>query len=361
MWTGRMRGRRSLYAAALFAVVVTLLWVAKSQQPLQASEREQVKVQSVKALTFGYQIKSLPFAANVSASKHAAMAFRIPGQLRQVYVRMGEAVTKGQLLAELDPTDYRLAVQARQAELELAEIGHERNQRLFAKQLISEDQFDRSETSLQVAQAQLAQAQKDLDDTQLRAPFDGYVALTSARSFEVVGPEQLIAQIENNDWVDVEFNLPIQYGRHHDDGDKLTAAVRFSGHSGRYTDVTLKEFASKPDPDTNSYRVTVTLPRPQPINALTGMSAWVELGSDAPRAQQLQLPKGAIASKHDGDTAMVWVINESDNTLEARSVRLSSRGIVLSGLDQGERIVAAGADRLFAGQQVRVWEREGGI
>ncbi|WP_169628185.1 efflux RND transporter periplasmic adaptor subunit [Ferrimonas futtsuensis] len=339
-------------------MTIVMAWSAVAQ-PQRESEPAQ-SIQPVKAMVVGNQQQVTPFAAEVSATLHAAMAFRISGELRGLYVRMGQFVRQGQLLAELDPTDYELAVQARQAELDLAAIRSERDAKLFERKLISEDQYDRSRTDLQVARARLAQAQTDLNDTRLRAPFDGYVALTHARAGEVMAANQMMMQLENNDQVDISFNLPVQYGAEMLEADTLAATVSFTGRPGRYLGARVKEFASQPDPDTNSYRVTLSLPRPHKVNALTGMNAWVELSTLNEEMQPVPLPKGAVV-KYKGDNPVVWRIDPATDTLSEVEVTVDEQGLVVSGLSRGDRIVAAGASRLMKGQKVRVWERERGI
>lgn len=348
--------------ALLTAIVMAWAGYAYSQAQFQpdGGQPSPAVVQPVKAMVIGKQVQSLPFAAEVEASRHAQMGFRIPGQLRGVYVRMGEPVFEGQLLAELDPTDYRLAVQSRQAEYDLATIRAERDQRLFAQKLISEDQFDRTQTDQVVAKARLVQARSDLDDTRIRAPFSGYVSMTFARASEVMAANQVVMSVENNDQVDVSFNLPLQYGQELRQTGELNAGVVFSGHPGRYANARIKEFASQPDPDTNSYRITLIMPRPKVVNALTGMTAWVELNRLNNTMTPVTLPQGALISRV-GHQAKVWRIHPEHSTLEERMVELNGDGTLKSGLQSGDRIVTAGANRLHAGQLVRVWERERGI
>ncbi|USD38871.1 efflux RND transporter periplasmic adaptor subunit [Ferrimonas sp. SCSIO 43195] len=355
-------GKRHRRLALLTVIVMAWAGYAYSQAQSQSNDEPSppALVQPVKAMVIGKQVQSLPFAAEIEASRHAQMGFRIPGELRGVYVRMGERVFEGQLLAELDPTDYRLAVQSRQAEFELATIRAERDQRLFAQKLISEDQFDRSQTDRVVAKARLVQAQSDLDDTRIRAPFSGYVSMTFARANEVMAANQVVMSVENNDQVDVSFNLPLQYGQDLRQGGEVNASVVFSGHPGRYANARIKEFASQPDPDTNSYRITLIMPRPKVVNALTGMTAWVELNRFNNAMTPVTLPQGAFISQL-GQQAKVWRIDPQHSTLEAIQVELNHDGTLKSGLQSGDRIVTAGANRLHSGQTVRVWERERGI
>ncbi|WP_298445386.1 efflux RND transporter periplasmic adaptor subunit [uncultured Ferrimonas sp.] len=342
---------------ALSAMLLLLCSTAThANVPPQPATTEALN-QPVKAFEIRPISTIAPFAAEVEASHHAKMAFRIPGQLQQMWVRMGDYVLEGQLLAELDPTDYQLALQARQAEFDLATIRATRDQQLFTQQLISEDQFDRSQTDMITAQARLRQAKVDLDDTILRAPFDGYVAYTMVKNGQVMAANSAIMTIENNDQLDVRFNLPVPYATPGQDA-LSHAQIRFGHLSQRHPGAAVKEFASQPDPDTNSYRITLTLPRPNNVNVLTGMNAWVELLPTS-LEQPIALPAGALFNRQ-AQQAQVWKI-DSNNRLQAVTITLDSNNKLLSGLRPGDRIVAAATKQLQPQQQVRVWQRERGI
>ncbi|QIZ76342.1 efflux RND transporter periplasmic adaptor subunit [Ferrimonas lipolytica] len=315
-------------------------------------------IQPVKALQIRQPTTLAPFAADIEASEHVQIAFRIAGQLQQVWVRMGDDVLEGQLLAELDPTDYQLALQARQAEFDLAVIRAKRDQKLYSQNLISEDQFDRSKTAQLTAQARLRQAKVDLDDTVLRAPFDGYVSYTMAKQGEVMPANQAIMTVENNSHIDVHFNLPVPHAHYGQEAGLTEASIRFGGMQQIYKASAVKEYSSTPDPDTNSYRVTLTLDKPEDINPLTGMNAWVEVGQSA-GLNEVHLPTSALFNR-TGNKAKVWKIN-SDNRITAVDIEVDEHGKLLAGLKHGDRVVATGVDKLKSQQLVRIWERERGI
>lgn len=323
---------------------------------VNANEIETITSQPVKTLLIESQHRIAPFAAEVEADLHASMAFPIAGQLKLITVRMGQSVGKGQLLAELDPTDYQLAVQAKEADLALVQIRATRNAKLFQQRLISEEQYDKSQTAVITAKAKLEQAQVDLDDTKLLAPFDGYVALTNAKVGQLFAANQTLMTIENNANLALSFNLPLAYASERD--DLIDANIRFGNELNRYRATAVKEFSSQPDPDTNSYRVTLTVPKPKELNPLTGMNAWVEL-IHRHNTKTVKIPAGALFNRN-GSKAQVWRITP-DSHIEAVAIELAEDNTLLKGLNGGDRIVAASADQLVAGQAVRLWQRERGI
>lgn len=89
-----------------------------------------VKVVEVPELNFA-PVNS--YLAQVDATDRAQLSFQVAGQISSIDVKMGEAITKGEILATLDPTDYQVALDARQAEFDLAESQLKRAKQLFRK------------------------------------------------------------------------------------------------------------------------------------------------------------------------------------------------------------------------------------
>ena len=158
-----MQTRLLVGVLCLFAGMLSVYGATKNKdsgrlQPVQETITP-VKVLSLK----GYSPGEAPgFPGHIEAGDSAQLAFRVPGQLQTLHVRMGDRVEQGDLLAELDDTDYRLNVDARQAEYDLAALDARRANSLYQQQLISEDQFDTAQTVLVTSRARLEQAKEQL-------------------------------------------------------------------------------------------------------------------------------------------------------------------------------------------------------
>lgn len=300
------------------------------------------------------------FAGRVEAGDSAALAFRVAGQLRGLAVRMGEEVRQGDVLAELDATDYALNVQAREAEFELARLGAERATTLYARQLISEDEFDTARTRLTTSKARLEQARQQLSYCKLQAPFSGSVAFTYVRPGEVVGANQPVLKLQDTTRLDIVFNLPPQYQSLIDAPVPAVFHVVFDLFPELQLPAKYKEFSLQPDPDTNSYPMTLRIDKPEVFSPRPGMSVQVILYHPSLRSGLVQLPEEALFDR-SGAIAHVWRIEESTMTVRRVAVSLNENLVVHDGLNPGDRIVAAGVDRLADGQKVRVWQREGGL
>jgi RND family efflux transporter MFP subunit len=340
--------------------ITTLLWGCDKAQSEPVNDvTTPVKLFDVPKLKHSQEYQ---FVAQVSASKQAQLTFQVPGEIDILKVRMGEDVSQGQLLARLDQHDYLLALKAREAEFALQKARLNRANQLFKKHLISEDSLDQTQTAYTEAQLNLQQAQTDLSYTELLAPFDGVVSITHAKTFQFVEAKQPIISTLNNQNLDIDFTLPIHITAELDIESlrKSKLNVRLSRFDSLLIPATFKEISTKPDADTNSYKVTLTIARPAELNILPGMSGTVHIENALTEDKGFFVPDGAVFSR-EGVQAQIWKMDRTTQSLEAVSIELNSDNKYISGLNAGDRIVIAGAKNLQQGQKVRPWVKEGGI
>lgn len=306
--------------------------------------------------------RGVNFVAEVIATREAELAFQVPGVAAQFDIKMGDQVKQGQLLAALDPNDYLLAVEARQAEFELAAVKLNQAERLSQKQLISEDQYDQAKTRYTAAQTRLDEAMTDLDDSRIVAPFSGVVSLTYINPHQYVRAKQPVLKIIELDRLDLTFNLPVHLAEKLA-VEKLKAAsltVSIARFKGMQLPATFKQISTQPDPDTNSYVVELTIERPPTINILPGMAGMVRIKQQDTDKQLVRIPAGAITSR-SGSSAQIWLVHPHSMTLHKVNVELDENNYLVSGLNPGDKFVSAGASSLVENQLVKAWQRERGI
>ena len=301
------------------------------------------------------------FPGKLEATQRAQLSFQVPGEIEQLTVRVGQRVEQGQVLAVLDDQDYRLAFDAKLAEYELAQSQFQRAKQLYGKKLISTDQFDQRETAFKAAAANLEQAKTDVEHTLIKAPFNGVVSLKFVNQNQFVAANQPVMNIQNVDEMDVSFNLPVPFVKQ----SSLSAIrqtvvwVEMDNHPAQQIHAQFKELSTKPDTDTNSYTAKVTLSRPEAMNLLSGMVGQVHFAKPE-MSNAMRLPEGAWVEKQNGQGTL-WQFDPATGVVDALQVALNNEGEVVSGLAPGIMVVIAGATDLLPGQQVRAWEREGGI
>jgi len=281
-------------------------------------------------------------------------------------VDAGARVTKGQVLARLDPQDARLATQAAQAQLASAESDfafakseRERYADLLAKKFISQSAFDAKDTAFTAARARVEQARSQAglsanqaSYTSLVADADGVVMSVSAEPGQVVVAGQPVLRLARAGEQEVVVNAPesqlARFRQGQDVGISLWSdpANVFRGR--------VREVAGGADPVTRTYAVRVSAIDP-PASAQLGMTANV-LFSSAADAQAVLLPLSALA----GDRAqpLVWLVDPATKQVRAKPVTVGQYredGVsIIGGLTTGDLVVTAGVHKLRAGQTVRL-------
>jgi RND family efflux transporter MFP subunit len=208
------RGRLWLIiGTALVAIVAAAAWIWLRPSPIP------VHVAAVQAISQG----TAPGAASildasgyVVARREAAVASKITGKMVELNIEEGDRVKAGQVIARLDDTNIRAALNEARAQLEFSKAGlnetqvnlanaqrdYERQQSLVKGHYVSQSALDNSRTAMDALTAQLATqhrnievaqrnvevAERNLDDTIVRAPFDGVVIAKSAQIGEIVSP-----------------------------------------------------------------------------------------------------------------------------------------------------------------------------
>ncbi|MEL0167307.1 MAG: efflux RND transporter periplasmic adaptor subunit [Pseudomonadaceae bacterium] len=359
-------------ATGLSAVVFTAVLSGCSEPPAPLAD----KPRPVKLFTVSdpgaERIREFP--ARLKAPEEAQLSFRLGGELQVLKVHEGQKVKRGDLIAQLDDTDYRLKLSDRQASYDLTRSQLTRMEQLVDRQMVSQAEYDQRKAQFNSAEAALNLARQELAYTRIIAPFDGVVARTHVEQFQVVQPNQPIATLYTSDAMDVVFQLPenlLSNLRRDLEPAELRSKVRLDNYPD-VLDADYKEYASQPDPSTLAYDVTLSMPIPDGVVLLPGMSATVIVDFAAISRNAvvpIVVPVEAVFSPDSQSSAerQVWVLNEQNGELRvsARSVtvgQLTHDGIeVLSGLNAGEQIVAAGGNELSEGQQVRPWVRERGL
>mgnify|MGYP000530413908 CR=1 FL=1 len=320
------------------------------------------------------------FPGQVEAAEYSNLSFRVGGKLQELLVKAGEEVSENQLIARLDDRDAKAQLANAQSQFDVMSAMFERMQTSVEKGAVSRSAFDEAKANFLSAKASLTNAQDQLSYTELRAPFAGLIASVPVENYQVVVPQQTIAELHLPGAIDVTFQLPEQKMRMIDrsraraNRSSDIAWVTFSGMPEKRYSAMYKDHESTTRQGELSYDVTITLPDPNDINVLAGMSATVLLDMSKLIESDAKLwlvPFGAVVTDNaEPDKAIVWRFKPSqDNSntgvvepVEVLITRGISSGLLVEGpLNDNDRIVAAGAHLVKNGQRVTEWTKEGGL
>ncbi len=368
----------SLFSLFFIFLMLTSLTACKAGKIAMAggdvAVEDEVKEESVRPAIIseavamdGTSIRTFP--ALIEANKKSDLAFRVPGQLEKVTVKSGSRVKKGQLLAQIDSTDYQNAYDDRIARLNLAKTKFKQVTTLFKKRYASQAEVDAVTAQLKAAQVAVKQAKTNLTYTKLRAPFSGEISHVSIENFQFIQPQQTIVQLQNTKQLDVHFDIPetlIKSLRKSDQYKSLCGKVRLASDSNKEIKACYKEHDSVPDRATRSYPVLFSLKRPEGYNILPGMSVDIELDFAALELSAdnkgLLVPVEAVFDENDEQ--WVWKVTEN---MRVAKTKVKVMGMVkdsiriIEGLKLGDKVVSAGVSYLEEGQKIRPLIKERGL
>jgi len=305
------------------------------------------------------------FPGRIDAHRKAELAFRIPGKVSELLVKEGEKVTEGQEVALLDPTDYQIVVNDRQATFDNASNNFERGKGLVKKGFISQKDYDQLEADFKNASAALNTARQDLAYTRLKAPFSGGIAKRHIERFEEVQAKQAVLSLQDLASLEVKFNIPesIVRGIRADAGEQNRARdlvrvfATFENIPGKEFPLSFKEVSTKADERTQTFEVTYTMEQLVENTLLPGMTAMVKM--DLSKLQGKDMVFAVPVSAVVGDYKLepkVWTVDMDSMTVKPQQVkvgRMMGDSIeVNGGLEPASRIVIAGTPFLVEGMKV---------
>jgi multidrug efflux pump subunit AcrA (membrane-fusion protein) len=399
---------RPVLQSALIASLLVLLPLAGCgpKKPLAADQPVPIRVRVPNRVQ---QPVSVAASGAVEANVTAQGAFQIAGRVSRVYVEEGQAVTKGQLLAELDAADYRNAFDAAQAqadaahatsqkaqdgprsqELEQARIDFDRWQDeytrmkfLYDHKSLAANDFKKIEAGYQAAQqrydmarqgtrveekdsasaqfraatAQMHEAQKRLADTRLLAPISGFVGMRRIDAGDTVGAGTPVIGVLDLNPVKVRLGVPeAEIGKVH---EGARATVTIPSLDNRQFEGKVEAVGVAADPASRTYTVKIVVPNPEHVLRAGLVSQARIFGSAMVNA--ITVPGDAILRDAKG-VVQVYIYSPSQNRVYLRRVDvgapIGSEVEIRSGLNGDEQVVVAGQQNVREGSPAKVMGAE---
>jgi len=303
------------------------------------------------------------YPGRIKAVKVVELAFEVEGRITDWNVEEGQRVKKGQILSRLDARDYQAQVEAARARLRLAEAEYRRESKLFASGSGTQRDLDVATRARDVSRAELRISEKALEDTKLRAIFDGVIARKLVTDFRNVAAREPVLLLQDESVMEVIVDVPERdlAGTREEItlaefNAKAKPMVELSAVPGRQYPVELTELATAADPNTRTFRATFSMVKPPGIGLLSGMTAKLVLtGLQTTAADEFLLPVDAVLADSE-ERPFVWIVDEESMTVSKLPVEVGEvtggRIVVTEGLKTGESIAMSGVHLLTEGSKV---------
>jgi RND family efflux transporter MFP subunit len=309
------------------------------------------------------------YPGRIRAAQYSEMAFEVPGRISELPLKEGDRVKRGQVVARLDSRDYQAKLAAAEAKLAQAASERDRSRILYEKQVSPQVEYERRARHHDVAAAETRQARKALEDTVLRAPFDGVLARRLVTDFRNVQAKEPVVVVQDDSGFEIKIAVPERdltgpAGRRPSPDEmtrRLRPRVALSALPGQEFPARLTELAEVAEPTTRTFEATFAFARPERANVLGGMTA--KLIVDVPSRSGdggTAVPAASVVSD-SAPAPYVWVVDPETMTVAKRTVELGalsgSEVRVSAGLESGDLVVASGVHQLREGAVVRRLER----
>ncbi|PIB13077.1 efflux RND transporter periplasmic adaptor subunit [Vibrio rotiferianus] len=349
-------GQNTLKLSAISALLISSLSITGCSDENEASDVAPLIKPALIEVVTTQSAMELSFNGIVRAAESADLAFRVSGKLISIFVKEGDEVSKGQLLASLDDRDAKNALVSAQLEFENVSREYERAQAVFKRsQAISKADLDTITTRYNLARTRVEDAKRRLEYTQIFAPFDGIVGRKLVDNYVQVQANAPVLTVHDINDLEVVIHIPHKVMLSGKEGTKAMAEI--SAIPGQSFPLKLRTVATVADPVSQAYPVVLGFEHLNGFHVLPGMAVKVLPVSTSGNTQnqQITLPLTSIVPDNQGKQ-FVWVVGIDDKATK-RYVAIGAlnkdRIIVTEHLSLGEKVIIAGVSSVREGMEVR--------
>lgn len=278
------------------------------------------------------------------------------GILSKIYVKEGQKVSKGQILAKIDDGGLSQQVAQLQIQADLAKTTYERQERLWNQKIGSEIQYLQAKSSYESQQKAVNQLQQQIAKTVVRAPFSGTIddIITDQGSVVAPGQSQLF-RIVNLKNMYIETDVPESYISNVTAGKSVEVEFPILGES---MSAKVRQAGNFINPANRTFKVQVDVPNDN-NHIKPNLTAKLKI-NDYTNDKAILIPQSIISENAEGKQYVYTIVDKQDNKAKAKRVFIETGKTqgddieVLEGLKSGDEIVREGARSVKDGQDVKI-------
>jgi RND family efflux transporter MFP subunit len=302
----------------------------------------EVKVQTVRMQSVEQeQVYTATIAPN---SRNMISSFQATMRIEQIMVEVGDRVSAGQLLVKMEETNYLQA----KLQIENLKVDYQRIEALFQSGGVSKQQLDQLKVQLEVTQESFANLEKN---TFLKSPISGIITQRNFDNGDLTGGQPIL-QVQQLNPLKVSINIQERYFPLVK--PQMPASIRLESYPDEVFEGKVNLIHPTIDPVSHTFTTEITVNNTG-MKIRPGMSARVSFNFG--NAEHIVAPDIAIIKQSGVNDRYVYVLN-ANYTVSYTKVelgqRLGSMYEILSGLNDGDRVVTAGISRLVDGTTVKV-------
>lgn len=342
-----------LIASTFFTLIILISGCGEKHKE-NRSIIKYVKTDTITPINEG---DKLVFNGFIKEQSLTTLSFRVGGPIMKINVKTGDFIKKGEVIASIDKRDYQLQVNSSKAQYLQLKGEYERYKELFNIKKIPANTYEKIESGYLMAKTGYENAQNQLRDTELKAPFSGYIHMKMVETFQTVGPGMPIVSMIDISKLEVVIAIPENLLSKAKQSSRNFLSVQNSDISQLpLKKVSIGEKASKD----GMYELKLNFENNPSYNIYPGMSAEVTMLCNK-TAETIKIPATAIF--HENDNDYIWLYSNSSQTVNKKIVcveQLVDNGFaqISSGLNYGDVVVTAGVHYLHNNQQVKLLKKQ---
>jgi membrane fusion protein, multidrug efflux system len=310
-----------------------------------------VNVTEISPVRFEHYIE---VQGTVDSDNNIAVPAEMAGVVKKIHVQKGDAVRKGQLLAELDGSILEKNIEALKTNLELANTMYERQKRLWEQKIGSEMQYLQVKTQKESLEKQIAALNEQYRMTKITAPIAGTVDQVMIREGEAAAPGFPAIRVVQLSDLKVKGELSEAYITSVKKNDPVTLKLPVID---REIKLKVSAVSQVIDPDNRTFMLEINIPGTEK-NIRPNMIAVMVI-NDYVSENAIVVPQNTIQKTGSEDFIFVAEKNENEQWVARRRVVIpgrsyANRAEILSGLNAGEKIISYGFQNLADGQPIAV-------
>lgn len=299
------------------------------------------------------------FPGEAKAATAVTLAFEVTGKLNEFPIEVGDRVNAGQILAALDPRDYKSALEQATAAVMRAEARLTRLENALLDDAVSQQEITDAKADYNTAKSTKQIREKALEDTVLRAPFNGIVVAKYTDNFSNINAKQQVVRLIDPNKIEMTADISEDIISLVHEG--MDISVQFDSFPDRVISAVVNEVGAEASQVTGTFPVTLIFEQSLENPILPGMTgkAWRKETDQLDRLptalRGFEVPISAIVNIAKGQH-FIWVVSD-DMTVSQVPVdlgELTKTGVLVQGLNGGETIVSAGVNLLQEGQKIRL-------
>lgn len=320
----------------------------------KSAQAAQVTVAEVGVKDFADSIEAL---GTTRANETVQLTAQISDKVQEIRFTDGQVVHQGDVLLVLDNAEELANLDAAKALAAERKSAFDRAADLSKRKIIAEETFESRRAEFQQADAEIRSLQSRIDNTIIKAPFDGILGLRNVSLGALVQPGTVITTIDDLSIIKVDFEVPALYLQDLRTGLKVNGTVE--GLAGRTFSGEVATVNTQVDPVTRAVRIRAIIPNP---DLLLRPGLLMNVTLDLRARQSLTVPEGALIQLRDQTFVFVAEDAEDGKTLARRvEIKRGARRLgeveVLGGLEGGQRVIVTGFMRLVDGDVVKINEQ----